>query len=48
MEKVCLTDSTWKGVSVVLLGDEVATGFPIRTLINRFTKILQNEKNRNE
>jgi len=28
----------------VLLGDEVAMGFPIRTPISRFTKTLQNEK----
>lgn len=27
-----------------LLGDEVAMGFPIRTLINRFTKTLQMKK----
>jgi len=44
MQKICLTDSTWKGVSIVLLGDEVAMGFPIRTPISRFTKTLQNEK----
>lgn len=44
MQKICLTDSIWKEVSIVLLGDEVAMGFPIRTLINRFTKTLQNEK----
>ena len=47
MQKICLTDSTWKGVSIVLLGDEVATGFPIRTLINRFTKTSK-WKNTNE
>ena len=28
----------------MLLGDEVAMGFPIRTPINIFTKTLQNEK----